>query len=197
MNVPREGSRKAEVFAALQSGGSEAAYKAGAKLKLSPSSVKSWLSAWQRGSNGQAPKPRKESKEGGDDPAAFFRRFPFDSKEAAQQAADNRLKDNRMDPRCFVIVGPDEVGRWNFVPRHLAHAFGIEIELPVLKDKQRVRDLTKPDRQGIILKAGPEVCEVKWDEGRTENENIAYLDAALPASAAKPKGNARKGKGKS
>lgn len=99
--------------------------------------------------------------------------FCFSSRTQAERDLSYRVRTKFMDPRVHVIV--EEAGKFALVPRHAAHEFGIKIEVESFANRDRVFWIVQTTRHGTITKAGPEVCEVKWDDGRVSNEANYYI----------------------
>jgi hypothetical protein len=105
--------------------------------------------------------------------------YRYPTRARAVQEIEARAKLQGYDPRVYVAIGPNEEGKYASCPAHLASRFGGETPSRHFVKGERVFDLTVPPRQGTLVVAGPEVCEVRWDNiTATINMPNYYIDRA-------------------
>lgn len=174
MKGPREGSRKAEVYAVFHAEGLDAAIKKAKTLDLKEGTVKSWAGQWGGKPKADlAPDTRKgprqrvaipadqeagteRPKEGAGEFLPFFKHA---SRNTAQRALLDIVRRSGTKEAAFHII--EQGGRFAVVPAHYKSGGPI----PQFEAGDIVFDTIIPDQKGKVVKAGPEVCEVKGPNG--------------------------------
>jgi hypothetical protein len=131
MPIPKEGSRKRQVYDVLKKDGHDAAVKLGEKLGLSNSTVKSWLGTWSKGPAVASATTAQA--------VGFDANYQYDTEDQARSAISRLARMYNIDPECYAPV-TNEKGKWAFVPIHVQHQFG----LPKAGGTFRKEDLVVP-----------------------------------------------------
>lgn len=170
VKAPKEGSRKAAVYAVFHEKGLEAAIAHGVGLGLKAGTIKSWAGGWSgkpRAAPSQAPA------EGGTGrPAAnagqYAPHFKHTSRSAAERHMMAIVRRNAMHQSAFHIIEFD--GRFAVAPAQ----YQPQGRPPQFEKGDVVFDTTIPNKVGTIDKAGVEVSDVKYPEGVRSISNF-YL----------------------
>lgn len=107
----KAGSRVQQVWAAFEKGGAEAAEASAKSLSLAASTIKAWISGWQREKGGAAPKAAKVAKE----KKAKLPPQPkqtAEERKAARVAARNTVNDLMSRRKVYASYWP---GRYGYV----------------------------------------------------------------------------------
>lgn len=161
MKAPKEGSRKAAVYAVFHEQGLEAAIKHGVGLELKAGTIKSWAGGW--GGKPRAAPAQAPAGGGTQRAAANAGEWALHFKHASRAAAERHMMDivrrNRMDVKAFHIIEYD--GRFAVAAAHIQNPNG-----PPQFDKgDTVFDTTIPNKVGKVVGPGAEVSDVKYEEG--------------------------------
>lgn len=198
--APREGSRKAEVYAVFHDKGLEAAIEKAVALGLKAGTVKSWAGGWA-GSTKQAPSPdtRKGPRtpkeavvKGTEHPhGAFSPHFRHGTHAAAQRDVLTIARRSGVDNRAYHVLEQD--GKFAVAPVH----YKPTAAPPTFKKGDTVHDLFIPNNRGVIIEAGPEVSVVRVKGKPDQAVSNYYLykfddttttrPRELPTKAKKPK----------
>jgi hypothetical protein len=169
MKAPVAGSRKAQVYDVFHDKGLDAAIKKALSLGLKEGTVRSWAGGWSkaprtehstdnRPQRGGAPIARK-AKAPDKGPAEFSPHFQHKSKGDAAKHILNIVRRSGCAEAAYHIIEQD--GRFAVAPAHYKPGGPI----PQFKDGDIVFDTIIPNQKGKVVKAGPEVCEVKGPDG--------------------------------
>lgn len=204
MKAPREGSRKADVFAIYKKSGFDAAVKKAVELGLKAHTVKAWTSAWKglgpdpvvkterkprvKAQGNGAPKrtPKEPGNRGKGSVAettwVFTPHFRHSSHSAAMRHVQAIMRRAGTGEGAYHII--EDQGHFAVVP--ISYKPGGPI--PQFSDGDVVYDVIIPNRKGKVVKAGPEVCEVKYPEGNRYIPNYylhVFKDDKKPAKRAR------------
>lgn len=166
MKPPKEGSRKAEVYAVFTKDGLEAAIAKAVALELKAGTAKAWASSWGH----KGPKGERTPKEPGTEgpvrekaaPVDYSKpRFEYPSAQAAERHITNVMRRNKIGAGTYHVVEQD--GKFAVVTAFSNTPDG---KHPQFKKGDWVCDTIIPDTLGRIIEAGPQQCEVLYEKPR-------------------------------
>lgn len=179
---------KSRVFAAYSANGKKPAMALAEELGLLKHTVRSWFSVWGRdGFPPGGPEVKAEPKAKKPVKAKVLRRarivkksdadtkkkktvftrdsqtkcepyFKYGSREMAERAILLLTKDLGMRKEALHVI--EENGRFAIAPAHHKRKDG---PIPTFKTGTTVFDITIPNSRATVIKAGPEVSEVRYD----------------------------------
>lgn len=186
MKPPKEGSRKADVFALMNAKGFEAGLAKGLALGLQESTIRSWAPTWgitppPKG-GGIARPPRKEAQAARPAPeprapSEWSPFFKYATRAAAERALDGICKRAGCAPRAYNVL--EEDGRYAVAPAHYKPAG----PAPTFKVGDYVSSAITPNVVSRVLVTGQLTCTIK---GPDDPEDGIVVSSYYLASVSKP-----------
>lgn len=183
MKPPREGSRKADVYAVFIKSGLEAAIAKAVSLELKANTVKAWASSWGGGTK----RVSKDGKPAPDKAPAVpmspnHIHFDIPTRARAVVHLQGIMRRTGMAEAAFHILEQD--GKFGVVPIHLDP----NAKVPTFQVGDWVCDTIIPDTLGKIVAAGPQQCTVRYEKPRpgymtneTHIPNVYLVKVPAPA----------------
>ncbi len=192
MKEPKAGSRKADVFKAMKSGGYSAGLAKGIELGLQETTVRSWAPAW----GVQA--PRKEGAPKGErkvpsaprtapaivGPRTFSPFYKYPSEGAATRAVGALCKRAGCEPGAYHII--EQGGLFAIAPVH----YQPKGPAPAFKVGDYVTDVITPGVVSRVIVTGQLTCTIASADDAERVVSSYYLRKATKP-APKPKGKAK------
>lgn len=184
MKKYRMDTPKGQVQCAFDTKGEDEALAIAKQHKISEARMRRWFKQWAAAPvvETRRAEARKEVEKSS---SGFVPDYRYSSEAAARASAEGRVKINGIDPAVFLCKEKD--GKWALIPRNLAQEFGLPKYIaPEFVNGERVESVAPIGKFGRVMKAGPEVCEIKWEDGREENVSTDFLrktEQKAPAKA--------------
>lgn len=177
VRVPKEGSRKRQLYDMFFAKGEKAAYKLGNDLGLSKGFVAFWVKAWSAGEEPVLGKPKEKPRKDGPS-------YHFLSSTAARKAIPALAERSGLPASAYAVEESPQGGRFAIVPnRDQPREEGLF--LPGDHVRYAVRQKGKKGKTaptaevGVVSVAGLEVSEVIWPSGRKDfisNKNLQLME---------------------